>query len=151
MSIDDADAGTVPGPDAATVARQELEAQALARAKEAGWTNDINDPAGPEPTEDETRKDAIWLSDAAVYQWDDEFGEVGEPNPELEKQLFEGDHLARVGAHIKALSFDVVVEGPTKVHPVREVSALPPLSDPLPAHILHSSMTPACTPFCLRM
>lgn len=118
MSTEDA------SPAATTLARQELEAQAFARAKEAGWNKPLNDSNGPEPVEDEARQEAVWLSDAAVYQWDDEFGEVGEPNPELEKQLFSGDHLSRVGAHIKALSFEVLVEGPTKVHPVRNVGAL---------------------------
>lgn len=64
----------------------------------------------------------MWLSDAAVYQWDDEFGDVGEPNPELEKMLFDDENLQRAGGAIKALSYEVSTEGPVKIHPVREVS-----------------------------
>lgn len=63
-----------------------------------------------------------WLSDAAIYQWDDEFGDVGEPNPALEEELFEGVDVQRAGDAIKALAYDVITEGPEKVHPVRDVS-----------------------------
>lgn len=79
---------------------------------------------GGEPAKDETRQDAQWLSDAAIYQWDDEFGDVGEPHPELEKMLFNDENIQRAGGAIKALSYEVTVEGPEKVHPVREVSHL---------------------------
>lgn len=82
--------------------------------------------AGGEPEKDETHQDAQWLSDAVVYQWDDEFGDVGEPNPELEKVLFDNEHLQRAGGAIKALSYEVAVDGPEKVLPVRGVSCLIP-------------------------
>lgn len=71
-----------------------------------------------------TRESSAWLSDAAIYQWDDEFGDVGEPNPELEKILFQDENIQRAGNAIKALSYDVAVEGPEKIHPVRDVSKL---------------------------
>jgi ATP-dependent RNA helicase DDX3X len=64
------------------------------------------------------------LSDAAIYEWDDEFGDVGEPNPELEKMLFHDENLQRAGNSIKALSYEVNVEGPVKILPVRDVSFL---------------------------
>lgn len=80
---------------------------------------------GGEAEKDETRQDAVWLSDAAVYQWDDEFGDVGEPNPELEKMLFDDDNLQRAGGAIKALSYDVATEGPEKIHPICEVKYSP--------------------------
>lgn len=115
------------GTDAAAIARKELLAQDLARAKDAGWNDRMpfmyETVVGGTPAEDETREDAAWLSEAVVYEWDDEYGDVGEPNPELEKALYEGDQILRAGAHIKALSFNVDTEGPTKVHPVRNVSA----------------------------
>ena len=76
---------------------------------------------GGEAEKDKTNDTAAWLSDAAIYQWDDEFGDVGEPNPELEKLLFEDEHMQRAGNAIKALSYEVTVEGPEKVLPVREV------------------------------
>jgi ATP-dependent RNA helicase DDX3X len=123
------DAGTTTAPDEAAVVRKEQLAADLARAKEAGWDNPVpfkyepvvDGAAGP----DETRDSAPWLSDAAIYQWDDEFGDVGEPNPDLEKMLFEDPHMQRVGQQIKALSFDVQVEGPDPVKPVRNVSSSP--------------------------
>ena len=101
-------------------------AEDLKRAKDAGW----NDPtpfkyeAVPdgEAGEPDNRDSAPWLSDAAVYQWDDEFGEVGQPQPELEKMLFADDNIQRRGGHLNALSFEVNLEGPLKVQPVREVS-----------------------------
>jgi ATP-dependent RNA helicase DDX3X len=120
------DAGSNAGLDETAIARKQKQAEDLARAKEAGWSNPIpfkyDTVVGGEPVPDETRDSAPWLSDAAVYQWDDEFGDVGERNPELEKMLFEDTNLQRAGQHIKALSFHVNIEGPEKVQPVRNVS-----------------------------
>jgi hypothetical protein len=62
------------------------------------------------------------LSDAVIYQWDDEFGDVGAPNPELEQMLFEDANLQRAGEAIKALAYEVEVQGPEKIHPIRDVS-----------------------------
>ena len=107
-------------------ARKEQQAADLARAQDAGWNNPVpfqyETVVGGTPAEDETRDTAVWLSDAAIYQWDDEFGDVGEPNPELEKMLFDDQYLQRAGGAIKALSFDITLEGPTKISPVRNVS-----------------------------
>ena len=120
------DAGSNAGLDDAAIARKAKQAEDLARAKAAGWTNPIpfnyDTVVGSEAAPDETRNSAAWLSDAAVYQWDDEFGDVGEPNPDLEQMLFAGEHLQRAGGAIKALSFEVNTEGPEKVQPVRDVS-----------------------------
>jgi ATP-dependent RNA helicase DDX3X len=120
------DAGSNAGLDEAALARKQQLTADLARAKEAGWNNPIpfnyDTVVGGEAVPDETRDSAAWLSDAAVYAWDDEFGDVGEPNPELEKMLFADEHLQRAGGAIKALSFDVSLEGPVKVQPVRDVS-----------------------------
>ncbi|KAF2034374.1 DEAD-domain-containing protein [Setomelanomma holmii] len=118
------DAGSNLGLDEAAIARKTQQAKDLARAKEAGWQDPMPFkyevlPAG-EAAPDETRDNAPWLSDAAVYAWDDEFGDVGERNHELERMLFEDDNLQRAGHQIKALSFEVSVEGPEKVQPVRE-------------------------------
>lgn len=38
--------------------------------------------------------------------------------------LFQDENLQRAGGAIEALSYEVTVEGPEKVHPVREVSCL---------------------------
>jgi ATP-dependent RNA helicase DDX3X len=120
------DAGSNAGLDDATILRKQSDAVNLARAKAAGWTEPIptvyEAVADGETARDDTHDSAVWLSDAAIYQWDDEFGDVGEPNPELEKMLFADENLQRAGERIKALSFNVTVEAPEKVHPVRDVS-----------------------------
>lgn len=119
------DAGSNAGLEEATITRKQNLTEDLARAKAAGWNNPIpfnyDTIVGGEAAPDETRDNAPWLSDAAIYQWDDEFGDVGEPNQELEKMLFADELLQRAGSGIKALSFIVNVEGPTKVQPVRDV------------------------------
>lgn len=43
-----------------------------------------------------------WASNAAIYEWDDEFGDVGPSHPELEKQLFGSENHVRTG-----IKFDV--------------------------------------------
>ncbi|OAL06089.1 DEAD-domain-containing protein [Phaeosphaeriaceae sp. SRC1lsM3a] len=118
------DAGVNVTTDAAAEARKQQQAEDLKRAKDAGW----NDPtpfkyeatANGETVEPDNRDSAAWLSDAAIYQWDDDFGEVGEPNPELEKQLFADENIQRRGGSLNALTFEVSLEGPLKVQPVRE-------------------------------
>jgi ATP-dependent RNA helicase DDX3X len=120
------DAGSNAGLDEAALDRKQQLVEDLSRAKDAGWNNPIpfnyETVVGGEAAPDETRDSAAWLSDAAVYAWDDEFGDVGEPNPELEKMLFADEHLQRAGGAIKALTFEVNTEGPVKVQPVRDVS-----------------------------
>lgn len=114
------------GPEPA-VDRKEQQALDLARAKDAGWNSlapDQHDSVDGGPVQDEDRDNIPWLSEAAIYQWDDDFGEVGEPNPELEKMLFHDEYLLRAGGAIQALSFDVTVQGPNRINPVRNVSHL---------------------------
>ncbi|CAE7207608.1 ATP-dependent RNA helicase DED1 [Pyrenophora teres f. teres] len=117
------DAGAADPVVNPAAARKEQMAQDLARAKEAGWTDPVpfeyENTASGAPVEDETRENVAWLSDAAIYQWDDDFGDVGEPNPELEKMLFSDEFHQRAGHAIKALSFEVTVQGPNKPNPVR--------------------------------
>jgi ATP-dependent RNA helicase DDX3X len=38
-----------------------------------------------------------WASNATIYDWDDEFGDVGPSHPELEKQLFGSENHVRIG------------------------------------------------------
>lgn len=131
------DAGTpVVDSNPAAAARKEQEAKDLERAKEAGWHETIltqyvaGDGSAVEP--DETHEAASWLSDAAVYEWDDEYGDVGPVNPALEQQLYLDPTIQRAGQGIKALEFKVEVIGP-KVLPVRDVrfdhSHLPFITD----------------------
>lgn len=47
--------------------------------------------------------DIGWAGDAEVYEWSEEFGDIGPEHPALEKKLFRGDHAHR------GLDFDVYV------------------------------------------
>jgi ATP-dependent RNA helicase DDX3X len=42
-------------------------------------------------------QDGDWLSNAAVYEWNEDYGEVGPAFPELEKQLFGSDLHVNAG------------------------------------------------------
>lgn len=118
--------------DAAAAARKKQQEDDLQKVKDAGWSErvaldyDQGTSAGAGDGEArETHDGPTWLSDAAVYAWDDEYGEVGEKNPELEKILFGDPNLPTIGHNIKALSFDVTVSGGAeneRVHPIRTVS-----------------------------
>ncbi|KAF2192525.1 DEAD-domain-containing protein [Zopfia rhizophila CBS 207.26] len=118
---------TASGEAASALRAKEL-AENLAKAKEAGWNNPIpfnyESVTGGSGASEAVGEGGVvlttWLSEAAVYQWDDEYGDVGPVNIELERQLFHDEHLMRAGGAIKALSFDVFVEGPEKVAPVRD-------------------------------
>lgn len=104
-------------------ARQKEFEEGIVKAKEHGWTQPLpyNYAAADAVA---TQQEPHWLSDAAVYEWDDEFGDVGPVNPELERELFNSDHLMRAGGAIQALSFEVTAEGATRVSPIKEVSTL---------------------------
>ncbi|ORY09244.1 P-loop containing nucleoside triphosphate hydrolase protein [Clohesyomyces aquaticus] len=119
-----ADAISVNSTEDPAAARKAQEAADLARVKEAGWNNRIpfnyTTVEGGTPAPDETRDGVEWLSDAAIYAWDDDFGEIGPANPALERELYFDENLTRVGKLIQALKFEVTVEGKERVHPVRE-------------------------------
>lgn len=38
-----------------------------------------------------------WASNAAIYDWDDDYGDVGPRHPELEAQLFGSENHVRMG------------------------------------------------------
>ncbi|KAF2817475.1 DEAD-domain-containing protein [Mytilinidion resinicola] len=94
---------------------------ALERAKQHGWAEPIPynystaeqsiGNAGPEP---------VWLSDSAKYEWTDEFGDVGPANASLEAELYHGEFIMKEGINVQAYKFDVDVNGPQKIHPVRD-------------------------------
>jgi ATP-dependent RNA helicase DDX3X len=64
-----------------------------ARAREQGWAEpekynySAYNASGREAT-DSTLELTDWASNAAKYEWKDEFGDIGPPHPELERQLF---------------------------------------------------------------
>jgi hypothetical protein len=110
---------TVVDDAAATKAQQKVDD--LQRATEAGWQKPIPfeyEAAGSEAGPDDERDNVKWLSDAVVYEWIDEYGEVGPRDKDLEKQLYEDPDIQRRGgdAGMKNLSFEVLIQ------PFRDVS-----------------------------
>jgi ATP-dependent RNA helicase DDX3X len=97
----------------------------LAKLKEAGWTNPIpfnyETVKGGAVADDDTRDEVPWLANAAIYEWNDDFGDVAPPNPELEKILYQDEYRVMVGKKIEAFTFHVDVFGKETIHPVREV------------------------------
>ena len=88
------------------------------KAREAGWTEAV-----PVNCNVQVSKDAEYehyTSESLVYEWSDEFGEVGPEVPQLEEQLYGGEFRVRQGKHMENLQgFDVLVEGPGRIVPIR--------------------------------
>ncbi|KAF2659304.1 P-loop containing nucleoside triphosphate hydrolase protein [Lophiostoma macrostomum CBS 122681] len=102
-------------------------AENLAALKEKGWNNPIPFNyeavvgAAVKPEGADAGDEPAWLGSAAVYEWDDDFGEIGPENAALEEQLFRGEHLMKAGIHLKTLhGFDVDVKGVERPPPVRD-------------------------------
>lgn len=92
------------------------------RAKDAGWVDTIPvDYNMQQSSRDDDH--ANYLKHSAVYEWDDEYGDVGPEIPELEQDLFGGDFRVRQGNHMDKLQFEVTVEGPDRLQPARSVSS----------------------------
>jgi hypothetical protein len=103
------------------------------RAREAGWVDSQPvDYAVRQSSHDTDMTN--YLAHSAVYEWDDEYGDVGPEVPALEQQLFGGDFRVRQGQFMNELQFEVTVEGPDKLQPARSVSTL---LHSLPLHVAH--------------
>ncbi|POS84939.1 hypothetical protein EPUL_002483 [Erysiphe pulchra] len=60
-----------------------------------------------------------WHNNAAVYEWDDEYGDVGPEFPELERQLFGSEFHVKSGIDFQKLStIKVVQEGEIRINPI---------------------------------
>lgn len=93
------------------------------RARDAGWVETVPvDYNVQQSSRDDDH--ANYLKNSAVYEWDDEYGDVGPEVPELEQDLFGGDFRVRQGQHMDKLQFEVTVEGPDRLQPARSVSNL---------------------------
>ncbi|OJD19505.1 hypothetical protein AJ78_00574 [Emergomyces pasteurianus Ep9510] len=87
--------------DSASASNLKVEAAALAREK--GWAepqrydyDTYNAPS--KPGDDAGLTDLPeWASNAAKYEWKEEYGDVGPRNDELEKMLFHNEYLNRAG------------------------------------------------------
>lgn len=90
----------------ASKAAKNKEASEAARAK--GWTEPAEYDYSKYVAEDATATATVpavvpeenlpeWAAGAAKYEWNDEFGDIGPANPELEKMLFHNDYINRTG------------------------------------------------------
>lgn len=82
-----------------TKTNKELQQQHEAQAAQEGQSE-----VPVEDNNDENQDDAVgglregdWAGNAAVYEWNDEYGDVGPKFPALEKQLFGAGNHTRTG------------------------------------------------------
>ena len=93
-----------------------------AKARAAGWTETT--AFDYDQFQRMGGNDATWHATAGVYEWNDEYGDVGPEVPELERVLFGGEFQMTKGNHMEALDLEVTVEGPDKLSYIRKVSLL---------------------------
>ncbi|KAF2502944.1 ATP-dependent RNA helicase DED1 [Lophium mytilinum] len=99
----------------------DIKAAALERAKQHGWAEPIPyNYSTAEPSTGDSGPEPAWLSDSAKYEWTDEFGDVGPANKSLEQELYHGEFIMKEGFKLQAYKFDVDVNGPQQIHPVRD-------------------------------
>jgi hypothetical protein len=110
--------------------------EAKAKAKEHGWeepvpynyavyngsadraTDNLNGDIEHTVTFGESR----WLSQAAVYEFDDEYGEVGPRNPALEQELYHDENRMITGEHVHQFQYQVHTAGPVMINHITEAS-----------------------------
>ncbi|RDL31369.1 p-loop containing nucleoside triphosphate hydrolase [Venustampulla echinocandica] len=62
-----------------------------------------------------------WSSNAAVYEWEGDVGDIGPPHPDLEKQLFSSEHHVKAGIQFQNIAMlHVTQEGEVRIDPVRK-------------------------------
>ncbi|KAG5297898.1 DEAD-box protein [Histoplasma ohiense] len=89
--------------DQVTDSANNLKEEAAALARQKGWTEPQRYDydtynADPKPGEGAGLTDLPeWASNAAKYEWKEEYGDVGPRNEELEKMLFHDEYLNRAG------------------------------------------------------
>lgn len=86
-------------PGAVTVPIKNEEAHQAARDK--GWVApqayDYKTATQPFTANQEETNGPTWAHNASKYEWKEEFGDVGPPVPELEKELFHSELQNRKG------------------------------------------------------
>lgn len=83
------------------------------QAREAGWVapqaynyeaataKHGDEPASSSGEQVDDSDAPCWAHEAAKYEWQDDFGDVGPEVPELEAQLFKGDTRTKIGQHLE--------------------------------------------------
>ncbi|KAL4873589.1 hypothetical protein BDV12DRAFT_160318 [Aspergillus spectabilis] len=104
--------------------------KASAIAREKGWVAPEGydyekytvGPPGEKPAEDLEQGEAApqWAASAAKYEWNDEYGDVGPENSQLEEQLFRSEYINRTGLKIGNLrNVEVIAESRERPSPIK--------------------------------
>lgn len=95
----------------------------LQKARSAGWTETT--AFNYDDFQRQGGHDADWHGAGKVYEWKDEYGDVGPEVPELEIVLFGGEFLMRQGDHMDSFkNIKAEVHGPESVEHINMVSIL---------------------------
>ena len=89
----------------------QVNEQALERVKEANWgarqeydyakyTEGPRDKPAPASEGDMRGNPPTWAANAAKYEWDDEYGDVGPEHDELKQMLFGDEHKMEQGQEL---------------------------------------------------
>ncbi|KKK14946.1 hypothetical protein ARAM_002594 [Aspergillus rambellii] len=106
-------------------------ADAATIAREKGWAqpevyNYEKYTAAPPPPADTLAEEVVqesvpeWAAQAAKYEWNDEYGDIGPENPELEEMLFRNEFINRTGLKLGALqNIEVFAESRERPRPIK--------------------------------
>ena len=115
----DATEDTGAADEAAEAKKNMSKDEFLKKAREAGWTEAT--AFDYEEFQRTSGDQTDYHGAAKVYEWKEEFGDVGPEVPELEKVLFGGEFQMRRGEHVEHLDLEVDLQGPVRVAPIRRV------------------------------
>ncbi|KAA8645800.1 hypothetical protein EYZ11_011205 [Aspergillus tanneri] len=110
---------------------QNKKAEAASAAREKGWAepegydysmyNNIVPPIDkPAEVPSPERQLPEWAAKAAKYEWNDEYGDIGPKNEELEEMLFRNEYINRAGLKLGNLqNIEVIAESRERPKPVK--------------------------------
>ncbi|KAF3482266.1 DEAD box helicase [Arthroderma uncinatum] len=96
--------------------------ESAALAREKGWVapQRYNYDAYNTLDKDEVVNALPWASNSAKYEWKEEYGDIGPPNEELEKMLFQDEYIPRVGKLLENLrQIEVTAETTERPDPIK--------------------------------
>ncbi|KAK4495052.1 hypothetical protein PRZ48_013379 [Zasmidium cellare] len=106
------DAQQESGPAPAELGKEEL----TKRARDQGWTETT--AFDYDAFVRQGGNNADWYGAGEVYEWSEDYGDVGPEIPELERILFGRELRLEQGEHIDQLQIKVDVQGPERIEPV---------------------------------
>lgn len=93
----------------------------IKRAREQGWTETT--AFDYEAFTRQGGANADWYAAAGVYEWQDEYGEVGPEVPDLERLLFGRELRQDEGRYRDEFErMEIAIEGPEKIAPISTVT-----------------------------